>query len=248
MSEAFWVGGVDSVFSDEPNNSGTEIKKHEVDLVRLFEKRYEILPGNVGLYHWISSREKDYSMEDVFRETGFFKGLALFSWQHQPLLDHFVFHSAAMSVMAGDHSLVGVGQETDCATSTLLLASPKAVGFYNILPKARMADHLVFQCQCENIDELSKALHHALALEGFPHEDISWVGCANWCQQQSLPDAMKQVLPSAQCVPLEKDCQMGVVYQTNALVQQLETTETNFGLLLSFSPGSPVMATIFERI
>lgn len=81
-------------------------------------------------------------------------GAALYSWQEQPLLAHILLHNAARALESGERDLIVLLQAGGENAAALLLASPAAVGRYNLLPRARMSLRLALRCSADDFAQV----------------------------------------------------------------------------------------------
>lgn len=157
---------------------------------------------------------------------------ACFDWPVTPPQDHTLLHLLSQSVISGERSLILITQgEGDAA----LLGGPKAVGRYNLSPKARLTARFVHTGAY-----LSGWLAGLAArLEPFELDpgDVAWlVG--------DCPEQPHDAFPHARWLENTSP----VLGRMDGLVGRLEESRSPAGFLFSLPQEGPWLATLVERL
>ncbi len=220
--------------------------------------------------HWQSGGSQPLALQSI--ETSF--DVALFQWPDLPGLDHLLLHSASRAILAGERELVLVGQEWQHHTAAALLASPAAVGKYNLLPLVRIDSRLtlpaeperwasslrtILQKRAQSALEKIRAAEQAVA-QATPYEaeSVPEVQAAealpipeaiHWlAASQSIdPQAVEAAFPQARRLVALPPAPPGAFFLLAALLKALENSRTRWGVLLSGAQQGAALATVIER-
>lgn len=200
MSEVYWIAGGDA--ADIPALlEGTRVKPERVDQTI-----------------WLGKAPPEFNPLGAF-----------FGWGLAPLLDHYMLQAAGRTILTGGADLIVIGQQVGQGFAVALLASPVAVGKFNILPRARLGAFLTLSPTCVGLAEgileagSDPTQITALALDGQDEEGI---------------------LPGVKRIPLPRGCCSRAVSGLNRLAQRKKGT----GMLLGRLADNPALAVVVERI
>jgi hypothetical protein len=221
MSEAYWINGLNKF-----NESSEWVKD-------IFFQAHAN-PVWMEEIYWLGQM----SPENSDNITGINNSAPLFQLMDIPGMDHILLHNAVRSLMLGDRQSIFLGH----VDAACWLASPQAVGKYNLLPRARLADRIIIN-------------------PGRTKGQIQWEWISELTQEVELPPSGPVVLaiPSDYEICLgENDPQItfqrlnhpigSAIRMLNALVESLEKSKFTLGLLMTHPPDGPLQFTWVERI
>jgi|GEM_PF-1263135 len=242
MSQAFLIAA-----SQGENNalSGAPIADQARPILLDLFKQAGLQPQRLQEIHWCGG-DPDYWLTSLIHQVGFSAEIARFQWPVAPLISHFVLQNAARSIETGARDLILLSQVSGERVTALLLASPAAVGRYNLAPRARIA-----ACFSIGLDSKQRAgspeafLETARSVIEKSGEDLADV---HLLAAERLPanKAVNKGFPSASW--LNSSVRGGDYALLHALVSRLEEEKQRFGLLLSTGPQSTGLATLVERV
>lgn len=159
---------------------------------------------------------------------------------------------AAQIILAGDADLIlagGGGSEDGSLPAALLLASPAAVGRYNLAPRAGLVARVFSRSDPQSgpwvgLPAARMALHRA----GLGPEEIDLLELAGpdagmvsgWAEQLSIGAQKIRPAPHGQST--------GGAASLVALLETLEARQARYGLRVAGTPEGVVCATLLERI
>jgi hypothetical protein len=229
MSEVYWITGVVESAASAPG-SLTQTTLKEIFKVT------GIGPEQLDAVFWIGGDLHPV----VIEEEGIPPTLPFFTWPGLPLLDHFMLHDACRSILSGDCDLIVIGQQLGNIAGAALLASPKAVGRHNLMPRAKMAARLALglegspisamRTMIDGLEQDNKAMTCLAPVNNDTFEVLK-------LESDQLHDSMK-VFPS----------DSGTIVQMNRLAMALEDQHHDCGLLVSSTPGRPILASLLQRV
>ncbi len=178
-------------------------------------------------------------------EAGVRSRAPVFYWPSETLLDHLLLHDAARSVMVQDCHLTIFGQQDASGASLGLLASPTAVGRYNLMPRARLDARLALNPGKRS--QTLAALYQVLERRDLEPHSTAWFAA---CSDVGLDELQEDhhTFPDARWLTPPARPQAGVTFRLAQLVEKLEEENAGQGLLISAQPGQPVLATLVQRI
>lgn len=154
---------------------------------------------------------------------------AAYHWPEEPAATHRLLHFACQALQSGDLDLLLLTNGSRAAA----LASPKAVGRWNLLPRASLSARFSYPPGTPPDEFLpALALHLASA-----EIDSEQAGCAAAAGQFEFP--LAPAFPAVDWLENSSD----LLGQLNRVCAALEGRPANLGLL--FSPG---LATVIERV
>lgn len=163
----------------------------------------------------------------------------LFEWGAGPLSDHHLLQAAAWAILSGERHLLAVGTGDN---HFALLASPQAVGRYNLMPEVRLT------ARCGGLAdsrlELGVNIQRALQACSYAPEDIAVLGAQGFSTRGDFAAAFVNARTSA---PASQNG-LGAVGALNALAQDLMSHKTRLGLLVGARLPGIYLATLLERI
>ncbi len=251
MSEAYLIAANQG--SLNPFSSQPHAEQIRPVLQELFEKS-GCAPRRVRQLHWHGG-DQEFWLASLGQTFGFAPDLARYQWPSLPLLAHSSLQGIARTIEAGDTDLVLLAQETGDQLVVLLLASPSAVGLYNLSPRACLRHKLavsgapggLLQAARAALQKASqKPAEEDPAGEGESKREtitVQWLAAARRmgaAQDAAFPGA-RWVTPSAEIPP-------GDLFLLHALVKRLEEEKEQYGLLISEGPYRSGQATLLERI
>lgn len=154
----------------------------------------------------------------------------VYHWPEQATPAHRLLHFACQALQSGDLDLVLLANRDQAA----VLASPKAVGRWNLLPRANLSARFSFAPELPPGQFLPALAVQLLAAEIDPEQN----GCA-----AALEPADFALAPAFPAIQWLEPAHPGVIAQLNRLCTTLEDRAAALGLL--FSPG---LATVIERL
>jgi hypothetical protein len=154
---------------------------------------------------------------------------AVYQWPEEPAAAHRLLHFACQALQSGDLDLLLLASGSHAAA----LASPKAAGRWNLLPRASLSARFSYPPGTPP-DEFLPALALQLAAAGIDSEQT---GCAAAAGQFEFP--LAPAFPAVNWLENNPD----LLGQLNRVCSELETQSADLGLL--FSPG---LATVIERV
>lgn len=242
MSQAFLIAanqGENSALSGVP--LADQVRPMLLDLFN----RAGLQPQRLQEIHWCGG-DPDYWLTSLIEQVGFSVDIARFQWPVAPLISHFVMQNAARSIETGARDLILLSQVSGDRVAALLLASPAAVGRYNLAPRARIA-----ACFSIGLDSKQRAGSPEAFLESGRSviekngEDLAEVHLLA-AERPPSNKAVGEVFPSASW--LNPSVRGGDYALLDALVSRLEEEKQHFGLLLSTGPQNTGLATLVERV
>ncbi len=213
MSDIFWVIGSDL---SESNPSLPDVLAAG-----------GILPNWVEIAHLIAESHE----EARGIAPGIFPITYLWSRGATPL--GFIFHDVLRLLLIREKNLALLAEKGPAGVHFALLASPQAVGRYNMMPHAHITAWWT-------LPPLAiAALPQKLDKSGFDPELVKWIVGENGLEEKAI-----NTFPAAQ--PLDRP-PASIIGKLNCLIHQLDQTRTSHGLLLTGSADTPLLATLIER-
>jgi hypothetical protein len=202
VSEVYWVCGGEI--------SGA------TELIDLLQAQAGIRPSWVEELHWLATAPAQTQNP----EAGFPASLPFFQWEMPGMQDHFLLQAAGRAVMLEQRSLTVIVEAKQGKLAALALASPRAVGRYNLLPHAR----LVFLPSLQLSEPPEQSAVHLLEPVQLSLDQVTW-----------LADNGKRAAG-------------GTVQLINRLVKKLDKNKGSYALLASLTPQGQALGTLIERI
>lgn len=221
MSEVYWVAG-----GTVELPAGREYPAAALDWLR----RSGIQPGWISEIEWLSAPEA-WSPAPRWPP-----GLAAFTWAAQPLLDHALLHAACQAILSGEQDMLLLGAAGEGQAHLAVLASPKAVGRYNLLPRARLPGRFALPLQDGILPDLPAVLAPQIKKLELAVEDIHLIAACGG--SETLPEAWNRV-------PAAPGCALA---QCGALVTGLESIGGKLGLLAGLPAEGTALLALVERI
>lgn len=154
----------------------------------------------------------------------------IYRWPEQAIPAHRLLHFACQALQSADLDLLLLAGKDQAA----VLASPRAVGRWNLLPRANLRARFSYAPDLEPAKFLPALAVQLLATEIDPEQP----GCA-----VALEPAEFALAPAFPAIEWLEPTQVGAVAQLNRLCTALEERSTALGLFLS-----PGLATVIERL
>jgi hypothetical protein len=210
VSEVYWVWGGEITGAAE--------------LSGLLQAQAAIRPAWVEELHWLAAAPAQFGDPG----DGFPAGLPFFHWEMPGMQDHFLLQAAGRAVMLEQRSLVIIVEEKQARMTALALASPRAVGRFNLLPHAR----LVFLPSLQSSAAPEEIAARLLEPVQLSLDQVTW-----------LADTGKKTSG-------------GAVQLINKLVKKLDKNKDSYALLASLTtrgqaqgPAQGIaLGTLIERI
>jgi hypothetical protein len=202
VSEVYWV------WSGEITDAA--------ELSGLMQAQAGIRPGWVDELHWLfaSLAQSGNLVED------FPTNLPHFRWEMPGMQDCNLLQSAGRAVMLEQSGLVVIVEEKRGRFAALALASPRAVGRYNLLPRAR----LIFLPSLQLRATPEQAAARLLEPVQLSLDQVTWLA------DPKEPEAA------------------GALGLVNELVNKLDASKGNYALLASLTPQGLALGSLVERI
>jgi hypothetical protein len=213
MADIFWI-------------TGFEIKDTQSSLLKGLESA-GIRPSWIELAHSIMD-PADQPSEGVWNEFQF-----VYHWQPQSILGDFVLHDACRSLAAREQNLILLVEKEGDSFECTLLASPQAVGRFNLMPHAHIAAWWTLP------PATLTGLPQRLEKSGFDRDCVQWVNGGKEMLEQA-----QIVFPDIQAVD---SVDLSTVGRFNSLIRRLDESKCSHGFLLAGTNDSPLLATLVER-
>jgi hypothetical protein len=202
MSEVYWVWGGEITGAAEVSG--------------LIQSQAGIRPAWVEELHWLAAPlNKSECLGD-----GFPASLPIFYWDMPGMQDHFLLQATGRAVMLEQRSLAVIAVEKQGKLAIVVLASPRAVGRYNLMPHAR----LVFLPSLQSNEKPDQIAAHLLEPVQLSLDQVTWLAEPN------------------------KRAPGGAVQLINRLVKKLDKNKGNYALLVSLTTRGQALGTLVERI
>lgn len=213
MSDIFWI-------------TGSDLSESLPTLAAALNQA-RILPGWVEVAHLAAD-----NLEEA-REIAAGAFPITFLWPRHAGQSGFVLHDVCRSLLIREQNLALMAEKDQNAVHFALLASPQALGRFNLMPHAHIAAWWTLPPSALSV------LPQKLEKSGFDPELVRWIsGEGGLGQNAILP------FPAAQAVEEGPDSLLG---KLNFLIRRLDETKCSHGLLLSGLAGAPLLATLVER-
>jgi hypothetical protein len=252
MSEAYLIAAANGQI-----NTGYPRAELVKSVIQSLLQKSNVPARRVQEAHWHESSANllEPGLGSRLQELDFSPDLVTLQWPSTPLLVHYTLQAAVRAVTAGERDLIiisqfgQVGHLTQDLAVSLLLASPKAVGRHNVVPRARFSACLTLNMRAENFYENVRAglekkrAHDVEEAEEQPEVKVDWLAAA-----RKLDGSPEKVFPGAQWLPTEDAASSGELFLLHALVEKLSETSAAGGLLVSSGPQSAGLVTLVEPV
>ena len=242
MTEVYWIAGTDFRISEEGHTSYAErLSGHS--LIQTILKEAAAQMDWVDQWLWMDETPEDLNIDGQvgFRNT--LEQKPLLKWTGPVGSPHYLLHAMSRSILVGDCDLAVVAQMEQSAGSAALLASPKAVGRYNLLPRARILERWELGCTVKDLapqvlERIEKAKRDpdAVRLILLPS------------QAEVPPEAFSEIFPDAGVFSSDTHGDTKILFRLNDLVRRMEEESLDNGLLVSWSGGGPAVISWIERV
>jgi hypothetical protein len=193
--------------------------------------------------HWHGG-DQEFWLSSLGPSFGFSPGLARFQWPPFALLVHSQLQNSARAIEAGERDLVLLAQEAGDQAILLLLASPAAVGTYNLSPYARLDQKFTLSSAPDGLLQNARAgLEKADQGRDDPVE-IQYLASARRLEQAEF----RAAFPSALWLGPDGQTPAADLFLLQALASRLVQEKARWGLLLSEGPLKSGLATRVERV
>jgi hypothetical protein len=213
MSDIFWITGFEIKGSNPGLRDGLESAG--------------IHPAWIEVVHSIMD-PADQRMDAPWSEFQ-----AIYRWSRQVLLCDFLLQDACRALLTSEHNLVLLAEKEAGSVHYALLASPQAIGRYNLMPRAHIAAWWTLS------PATLPALPQKLEKSGFDRDCVQWVN-----GEKEIVEQAQMVFPDIQAVKPE---QGATIARFNGLIHKLDEKKCSHGFLLAGSNDSPLLATLVER-
>ncbi len=246
MSEVYWIGGAALSWVDA--EEATAAGEPDEMAFSLLESLFKVTAARgawIDEVNWMIAAGWHAAARLALQEAGLRPSVPAFYWPNETLLDHLLLHDAARGVIVQDCHLMLFGQQDASGASLALLASPNAVGRYNLMPRARLEARLA--ANPERRAQTLPALYQALERRDLdPDATALFAACSDVQLDELQQD--HHTFPDGRWLPPPARPQAGVTFRLAQLVEKLEEEQAHQGLLISALPGQPVLATLVQRI
>ena len=213
MSDIFWI-------------TGSDLSESQPTLAAAINQ-VGVLPSWVEVAHLIADQVEQA------REIASGAFPITFLWPRHASQSGFILHDVCRSLLIREQNLTLLAEKDQDAAHFVLLASPQALGRYNLMPHAHIAAWWTLPPMALS------ALPQKLDKSGFDPELVRWIIGEGGLGQNAIV-----TFPAAQAVEKGPESLLG---KLNLLIQRLDETKCSHGLLLSGSAGTPLLATLVER-
>ena len=213
MDDIFWI-------------TGSGIEKSESALVEAL-KSAGLNSAWIDGMHWIA----DLNGQSPIQPNGHFP--LVFHWPGQGLLANFLLHDACRALSMREQNLALIAEEEGSQLHFSVLASPQAVGRFNLMPRAHIAAW--WSLPLASI----KSLPNKLEKSGYD------LGCVQWLAGEAgLLEQAHDSFPDGRPVRSDSITTTG---RLNGIIRRLDEEKCSHGLLLSSPHNGPLLATLIER-
>jgi hypothetical protein len=223
VSEAYWLGGVEFDGNADADLAG---------MLQRTLARAHVRSQWLDAACWLD-RETAEAGAPVLAPD-----LPWLGYPPAPLLAHLALHDAARCLELNETSLMLVVCGSGSAAAAAVLASPQAVGKWNLLPDALLAERLLFTVP--DGQAVQPPLARALERHNRSLEEIACL--ANVTAEADEPTLTG--LPDG----IQTLCEANLIAALNRLARKLSEQQAEAGLLFSRRPGQPCLATLVERV
>jgi hypothetical protein len=255
MSEVFLLSALQSEpdLEDNPSSAGP--------LVKSILKQAGLRAERLNEVHWLYDPAGN---PPAAEDLDHFTAASVFQWPDLPLIDHYLLQSCARSARLGDSHLILLLQTWQGRSAAALIASPQAVGRYNLAPAARIFAQAAFRAgEGEGqlpilagwMERRRRVMLRAIESESeaqpeqegpvetlFPLAgEINWLASVEPVAESSEFAAAKKLfaLPPAP---------EGDLFLLAALYAALRNSRTRWGLMLTEQREGAFLASLLERI
>ncbi len=213
MSDIFWVKGADLSEGHPPLQ--------------------DVLAASGILSNWIEIVHLIAESPDVARAIapGIFP--ITYHWSCGGAEPGFILHDVLRLLLIREKNLALLAENERAVVHYALLASPQAVGRYNLMPHAHVTAWWTLPSLALT------ALPQKLDKSGFDPALVKWIAGENGLAEQAIA-----TFPEAR--PLEQPPE-SIIGKLNCLIRQLDLSRSSHGLLLTGSADTPLLATLVER-
>ncbi len=246
MSEVYWIGGAGLSWVDaEDATAAGEPDEMAFALLSSLFKTTGARGAWVDEVNWMIEAGWHELARRALMEAGLRSSAPIFYWPVETLLDHYLLHDAARSVIVQDCHLMIFGQQDASGASLGLLASPVPVGRYNLMPRARIEARIALN-PADRSKTLS-ALYQTLERRDLDPDSVAWfAACSDVGVDELQQD--RNAFPDGRWLPPPARPQSGSAFRLAQLVEKLEEENAHQGLLISALSGQPALATLVQRI
>ena len=246
MTEVYWVAGSTVQFSDDEVHASDAEQRIETPLISAVLKNASARIEWVDQFFWINRDSENLNTADhaVFWKT--IKQKPLMKWSGQAGLPHYLIHALSRSILAGDCDMAVIAESEQFSGSAALLVSPKAVGRYNLLPRARVTERWEFGCQVEGLKSLANQVLERIEKNNRHSSEIQLISLP--LQLDVVGEAFSQIFPNAYMCKHDPSGATKILFRLNELVNQLEEESLDNGLLVSWAGEELVVVSWIERV
>jgi len=245
MTEVYWIAGASLQYSGETFAPGSE-QMIEHPLISALLKKGAARMAWVDQVHWISGDSKSLSGAESAGILKISEQKPLLAWSEQAGSPHYVLHAASRSIMVGDCDLAVIAQSGQSDGSAVLLASPKAVGRYNLLPRARIIGRWELGGAGQNLNGPDDQILEKITKNKRHPSEIQLISLQ--LRPGVVQDAFSKLFPEAHILEVDLFGSSKVLSRLNHLIDQLEKRSVNNGLLISWPADELVVVSWVERV
>ncbi len=213
MSDIFWIMGAD-LGANQPSLSEMLAAGG-------------VLPNWVEIAHLIAGSPQEAGEIAPGRFT------ITYHWSRQTAQPGFILHDVLRLLLIREKNMALLAEKDESAVHFAIMASPQAVGRYNLMPHAHVTAWWTLPPLAVN------ALPQKLDKSGFDPELVKWVVGENGLVEKAV-----EIFPAAR--PVEQP-PASIISKLNCLIHQLDQTRSSHGLLLTGTADDPLLATLIER-
>lgn len=238
MSEVYWIAGYEfqslEVGADCPLNV-----EDEADFYSSSLKKSGVQADWIRQFHRMSSCSVEETQKLAHKS-------AFFNWQASSGLDHYLLNSIIRAALTDDVDLAAVFQREAQQSGLVLIASPKAVGRYNLLPAARISE--CWETPLNSSDTALWKDHLRKRMKKIEQELENLDRISFQRMPASISDSFKKDNPRVIFSKDDESSDPNILIRLNNLVRQLEEDHLNFGLISTMVSNRSVLNTLVERI
>lgn len=235
MSETYWIGGIQGSYAEGEEHGGFV----ESLFTRLISDHGVQANWMDELYYCFNEIES-HPLSNVW-EKQISSSIPVFQWRWQRLFDHFLLASISNNILCGSTDLVGLVQLQGGMIACSLLASPRMVGRYNLVPQVRVVQTEAVSLKGQNWNDVLLAVQQSFRKNKLDFDKVS-IWMVN--EQDGIEWNMRKELPGAEIVRSDQGC----VYLLNQLADLILEKPHTYGLLLSMGQDRNGFLTVVERI
>jgi len=244
MTEAYWIAGTSLQYSEE--TFALDSKEIEHLLISALLEKGAARIAWVDQVHWIRGDSKGLSGAESSGILKMSEQKPFLAWSEQAGLPHYLLHAASRSIIVGDCDLAVIAQSDQLDGSAVLLASPRAVGRYNLLPRARIIGRWELGGVGKNLNSPGDQILEKITKNKRHPSEIQLISLQ--LRSGVVQDAFSALFPEAHILKDDLSGSTKILSRLNHLIDQLEKRSLENGLLISWAAGGLAVVSWVERV